>query len=673
MADKVIFELVRNSKSLLTLIKQNGDTIFSSRVFDIFIADKLPYESNFIKMIQHADELASMQLFNKDNYTINPSKFPLQIKFSDNNTIELKINSHIKFEGEDCILLEIIQQEKHLDKFVKSYINSGNLFVNNKIPQLIFSIQNDKIIALNKATQDFIDSNNIKNNRASEVLKYSINKVVRLAKIGGTSSLKTEIKIAERKMLINLDCINIDVDFNYFLISFRDNTAKERKNEILTLDKKRAHNIIDVIPGILFEFEVKNNKLKFTYISENIKELIGLSAKHILKDSNKLFNSLNKHERARLHYFFTVLTEDERKVRNEFMIINHEKRTKWITINWHETHAEKSNFKGTGYIDDITEKKKIQLKKTENLRRKSLKEFFTINLLKQSSIPSLLNDLSKTVVKKLRLQDLAIYIYNPKTKKLEYASSYSDKNSDGNRITYPKEISIDKGIIGRVVKSQKSELINSSSKDKDYYFIDKPSESELTVPIIFEGELLGVIDSEHVKPNFFTQEHLTLLNDISELLAVRLIQKKRQDDNMKYHSVLKLLYKYGEIFDFSFDLRTKKFNDSCIDNIIDLIGIKKPSDKIKIYNNSKIILNYILKYDIDILSNIEENLEHSIVETKETIFRIITELGYVKWLKVIISKIIKDEKGNITTIEGIVKDISKLKELENKIEQNTQN
>ena len=664
MTDKVIFNLIRNSSSPLSLVKSNGDIVFNSRVFDNFIADKLPYESNFLEMLMHINDVVKDIHEMYEGKKIDISKFPLEVKIKNNNRVIIALNTTLNVNNEDLILLELNQNTGISDPFTENLIQSENLFIKKKSIELIYDLRNEKIIAINNATQDFITDNNFNNNELPKSIKNIIEDVVEKSKIGGVSSKKCSLQISGKNKLLNFDCCTIDTDYNYYLVSFIDETNNKRENEIITLDKERAHNIINVVPGILFEFEIKNAVLSFTYISESIQRLIGLSAKHILNDSNKLFGYLNKLERARLYYFFNTLTEEERKIRNEFKIIDHENNTKWITINWHKTHSENENIKGTGYIDDITEKKKIEIQKRENAKRKELKNYFSLSLLRQSSTSLLLKDLAVAVVTKLGLQDLIIYIYNSNSKKLEYATSYSSISEEGTRTTYPKEISSEKGIIGRVVKSQKSEIINYSSDDTDYYYIDKPSESEITVPIIFEGELLGIIDSEHIKPKFFTKEHLYLLEDISETLAVRLVQKKRQDDNLKFHSTLSLLYNQGKIFDFNFDLRSKKFNNSCIDNFIDLIGINETSKKIEIYNDSKILLNYILKYDLNKLSNLEEGLENSVVKTKEITFRIITELGFVKWLKMTVSNFNKDKFGKIYSIEGTIQDTTNIKKLE---------
>lgn len=663
MTDKVIFDLVRNSSSLFTLVKSNGDIVLNSRVFDNFIADKLPYEGNLLDMIMHTNDIVpEIKTMYRDR-KIDISLFPQEIHIN-NNSLKITHNSNVTLNNEDVIIIEIHHNTGITDSFTEHFVISENLFIKNKKNLLVYDSSIRNIIAINNSTQHFVKHGNFDDNKLSAIFGDLINEIVNNAIIGGVSSKKSILTIANREVIINIECCSIDTNHRFFLVSFKDETITSRENDIISLDKERAHNIIDVVPGILFEFKITNNTLEFTYISESIKNIIGLSAKHILNDSSKLLGYLNKQERARLHYFFTRLTEEERKIRNEFMITDHNDKTRWVTINWHETQSKEGTIKGTGYIDDITEKKKNQIQKRELIKRKEIKNYFSISLLKHESIPSLVSDLAKAIVNKLLLQDVAIYIYNPDSMTLEYATSYSALERGGTRFTYPNEIPINKGIIGRVVNSQKSEVINYSSDDTDYYSIDKPSESEITVPIIFEGELLGIIDSEHIKPNFFTKEHLYLLEDISESLAIRLIQKKRQDDNLKFYTTLSLLYNRGKIFDFNLDLKTNKLNDSCIDNLIYLIGINDTSKKIKIYKNSKILLKYILQYDIEELAKAEQNIKDSAIETKEVTFRIITELGFVKWLKVIASNFNKNEFGKIISIDGTIQDVSKFKELE---------
>ena len=83
------------------------------------------------------------------------------------------------------------------------------------------------------------------------------------------------------------------------------------------------------------------------------------------------------------------MSEKERKVRNEFKIIDNDNNYKWVTIDWHESKSNTGNKKGTGYLNDISEKKKSQKDKQNFERRKVLKEFFSVSLLRYSEIGNL--------------------------------------------------------------------------------------------------------------------------------------------------------------------------------------------------------------------------------------------------------------------------------------------
>ena len=46
--------------------------------------------------------------------------------------------------------------------------------------------------------------------------------------------------------------------------------------------------------------------------------------------------------------------------------------------------------------------------------------------------------------------------------------------------------------------------------------------SELAVPIMFEGECIGVIDSEHPEVGFYTADHQEILTTIASMAAVKI-------------------------------------------------------------------------------------------------------------------------------------------------------
>ncbi|MEI9909964.1 MAG: GAF domain-containing protein [Bacteroidota bacterium] len=60
-------------------------------------------------------------------------------------------------------------------------------------------------------------------------------------------------------------------------------------------------------------------------------------------------------------------------------------------------------------------------------------------------------------------------------------------------------IEVGKGIVGSVASSGKAEIITDTTKDPRYIVDDERRFSEISVPIVYDGKVLGVIDCEHSK------------------------------------------------------------------------------------------------------------------------------------------------------------------------------
>src|SRR5690606_2297509 len=92
---------------------------------------------------------------------------------------------------------------------------------------------------------------------------------------------------------------------------------------------------------------------------------------------------------------------------------------------------------------------------------------------------------------------------------------------------------IGKGIVGSVAKTGIAEIISDTSKDERYIIDDAVRLSEITVPIIYDGRVLGIIDSEHTKKGFFTDKHLSILTTISSLCANKMVRAKAEQEKQE--------------------------------------------------------------------------------------------------------------------------------------------
>jgi PAS domain S-box-containing protein len=155
--------------------------------------------------------------------------------------------------------------------------------------------------------------------------------------------------------------------------------------------------------------------------------------------------------------------------------------------------------------------------------------YFATSLLERHHEDEILWDLAENCVSQLGFVDCVIYLLNRDQKILVQKAAFGPKNPDGRRILNPITIPLGKGIVGSVARSGKTELIGDTRLDKRYICDDEFRLSEITVPIVAGEEVLGVIDAEHPKENFFTQEHLEILTGIASLCANKLLRVRSEE------------------------------------------------------------------------------------------------------------------------------------------------
>jgi signal transduction histidine kinase/ligand-binding sensor domain-containing protein len=147
---------------------------------------------------------------------------------------------------------------------------------------------------------------------------------------------------------------------------------------------------------------------------------------------------------------------------------------------------------------------------------------FTASLYGQSTIEDMSWDIASNCIEKLGFVDCVVYVLDDDKKVLVQKAARGPKNPSRREILHPIEIPLGQGIVGSVALSGVAEIVNNTSRDKRYLVDDAPRLSEISVPIVADGNVLGVIDSEHPQKNFYTKQHLYLLKAIAAVCSVRI-------------------------------------------------------------------------------------------------------------------------------------------------------
>ena len=129
-------------------------------------------------------------------------------------------------------------------------------------------------------------------------------------------------------------------------------------------------------------------------------------------------------------------------------------------------------------------------------------------------LQTLLNRTSELVRAIINYRIFAIFLLNDRTHELRMRFQIGH-SKEAERMRFP----LGKGVVGQVALTRQSILLNDVSTSPIYIPANPEVRSELAVPLIAKNRLIGVIDLESEKADYFRPEHLHLLTLTASRIA----------------------------------------------------------------------------------------------------------------------------------------------------------
>jgi len=79
-----------------------------------------------------------------------------------------------------------------------------------------------------------------------------------------------------------------------------------------------------------------------------------------------------------------------------------------------------------------------------------------------------------------------------------------------------------KGLVGYAVQHREAVLVPDVNKDSRYIRLNPETRSELAVPLIYKDKVIGVLDLEHTRRGFFTEDHKRTVTTLAAQVAIAL-------------------------------------------------------------------------------------------------------------------------------------------------------
>jgi sigma-B regulation protein RsbU (phosphoserine phosphatase) len=83
-------------------------------------------------------------------------------------------------------------------------------------------------------------------------------------------------------------------------------------------------------------------------------------------------------------------------------------------------------------------------------------------------------------------------------------------------------IPLDRGLVGAAIHEKRVIHVSDVRKDSRYHMVNPETRSEMTVPLIYKGTAIGVLDIEHTRLHYFTEDHERAMTTLAAQIAIAL-------------------------------------------------------------------------------------------------------------------------------------------------------
>lgn len=112
----------------------------------------------------------------------------------------------------------------------------------------------------------------------------------------------------------------------------------------------------------------------------------------------------------------------------------------------------------------------------------------------------------------------------------------------GERYVPLERVPLHRGLVGTAVRTQAPVHSADVRRDARYHMVNPLTRSELAVPLIYKNKVIGVLDLEHTRANYFNEDHQRTLVTLAAQIAIaienaRLYQRVAQQEQRLEHDL----------------------------------------------------------------------------------------------------------------------------------------
>jgi sigma-B regulation protein RsbU (phosphoserine phosphatase) len=153
-------------------------------------------------------------------------------------------------------------------------------------------------------------------------------------------------------------------------------------------------------------------------------------------------------------------------------------------------------------------------------------------------LDTLLERIGQLVRRLIDYHMFTIWLLNEKDHVLE--SQYGVRF--GERYIPEERVPCDRGLVNVAIQERRAVLVGDVRKDARYHMVNPETRSEMAVPLIYQGKVIGVLDIEHTRTYYFNEDHERAITTLAAQIAIsienaRLYQRIAQQEQRLEHDL----------------------------------------------------------------------------------------------------------------------------------------
>lgn len=134
------------------------------------------------------------------------------------------------------------------------------------------------------------------------------------------------------------------------------------------------------------------------------------------------------------------------------------------------------------------------------------------------NLDELLRHIAELLSRLIDYQMFSILLLDAAGEKLQHRFSLRFQEN----IHLKNDIALNQGVVGYAATQRQAVLVPDVKKDPHYIMTNPETRSELAAPLIYKDKVIGVLDLEHTKRGFFTEDHQRTVTTLAAQIAIAL-------------------------------------------------------------------------------------------------------------------------------------------------------